>query len=322
MIAKYADGYNAVIKALEGFPQESLTARPLPGKWSAREIVQHLADSEMTSAIRLRRLLVEDNPVIHGYDQELFATRLYYNDREVAPALDAFRAARTTSLQLLELMNEEDWRREGSHSESGRYTAEDWLSIYAEHAHGHAAQIRRLREALSERGYLSRPEATEYASYYGKYISLVPGDDVQTALGKQIEGTLALLRGLSESQGESRYAPGKWSVKEVIGHLIDAERIFAYRALRIARNDQTPLAGFNENNYVAQSDYHSRKLADLADEFEVVRKANLYLLRNLDDNSWTRRGVASDYEVSVRAIAYIIAGHELHHLEIIRSRYL
>jgi len=148
LIAKYAAGYDEVIEALEGFPKGQLIAHPLPGKWSAREIVQHLADSEMTSAIRLRRLLVEDKPVIEGYDQDLFAGRLHYNDREMAPALDAFRAARATTLQLLEGMTEADWQREGRHTESGRYTAEDWLRIYAAHAHGHADQIRNLRKAL------------------------------------------------------------------------------------------------------------------------------------------------------------------------------
>lgn len=148
LIAKYAAGYDEVAKALAGLTSEMLTAHPLPRKWSAAEIVQHLADSEMTSAIRLRRLLVEDKPVIQGYDQDLFASRLMYNLRNIAPALDAFRAARATTAQLLNLMTEEDWSREGTHTESGRYTAEDWLKIYAGHAHGHAEQIRRLREAL------------------------------------------------------------------------------------------------------------------------------------------------------------------------------
>jgi uncharacterized damage-inducible protein DinB len=169
---------------------------------------------------------------------------------------------------------------------------------------------------------MSKPDPTEYVSYFGKYISLVPGDDIIAALGNQIENTGRLLRNLSESQGELRYAPGKWSIKEVIGHLIDSERIFAYRALRFARNDQTPLNSFDENNYVANSNYHLRKLADLADEFEVVRKANLHLLKNLDEEAWMRRGKANDNEISVRALAYVIAGHELHHLDIIRSRYL
>lgn len=149
LIDKYAAGYNEVSNALAGFTAETLTAHPLPGKWSAAEIVQHLADSEMTSAIRLRRLLVEDNPVIQGYDQDLFATRLLYNERDLAPALDAFRAARATTVQILERITEADWQRAGTHSESGRYGTEDWLRIYADHAHGHASQIRQLREALS-----------------------------------------------------------------------------------------------------------------------------------------------------------------------------
>ena len=148
LIARYQDGYNQVAESLKGFPQDSLTAHPIPGKWSAAEIVHHLADSETTSALRLRRLLVEDRPLIQGYDQEAFAARLNYNNRDIAPALDAFRCARATTAQLFDFMEDNDWRREGTHSESGAYTAEDWLTIYAAHAHNHAAQIRRLREAL------------------------------------------------------------------------------------------------------------------------------------------------------------------------------
>ena len=148
LIAQYKAGYEEVARSLEGFPEESLSARPLPGKWSAREIVQHLADSEMNSAIRLRKLLTEDDPQIQGYDQEDYAVRLRYNERDIAPALDALRGARATTAQLLDAMSDADWSRAGTHSESGRYTAEDWLRIYAAHAHGHAAQIRRLREAL------------------------------------------------------------------------------------------------------------------------------------------------------------------------------
>jgi len=149
LIAKYAAGYDEVINALDGFPADSLGAHPIPGKWSAREIVHHLGDSESFSAGRLRKLLVEDNPVIQGYDQDQFAIKLRYNERDMAPALDAFRLARETTMQLLELMTEDDWQRAGTHTESGRYTAEDWLVIYAKHAHNHAAQIRRLRESLA-----------------------------------------------------------------------------------------------------------------------------------------------------------------------------
>ena len=149
LIEKYSAGYQEVMNALDGFPAESLTAHPIPGKWSAREIVHHLADSESTSAIRLRRLLVEDKPLIQGYDQDQFASKLRYNERDMAPSLEAFRSARATTAQLLSLMSEEEWRREGVHSESGRYTVEDWLNIYAAHAHNHAAQIQRLRDTLN-----------------------------------------------------------------------------------------------------------------------------------------------------------------------------
>src|SRR5712691_662394 len=141
LIAQYKAGYEEVVDGLKDFPAESLTAHPIPGKWSAREIVHHLADSESTSAIRLRRLLVEDKPLIQGYDQDQFASKLRYNERDMAPSLEAFRSARATTAQLLSLMSEEEWKREGVHSESGRYTVEDWLVIYAAHAHNHAAQI-------------------------------------------------------------------------------------------------------------------------------------------------------------------------------------
>lgn len=148
LISQYADGYNEVVRSLEGLTPDQLTPHPLPGKWSACEIVQHLADSEMTAAIRLRRLLAEERPVIQGYDQDYYATRLKYNERDIAPALESLRSSRTTTTQILSQMAEEDWQREGWHSESGLYTTEDWLKIYAVHAHNHAAQIRRLKEAM------------------------------------------------------------------------------------------------------------------------------------------------------------------------------
>ena len=147
-IARYAAGYDEVAGALEGFPREALVAHPIPGKWSACEIVQHLADSEAISAIRLRRLLAEEHPVIAGYDQEVYAVILRYNLRDMQPALDQFRAVRATTTQLLGAMSDEDWKRPGWHTEHGLYTAETWLDIYSVHAHNHAAQIRRLRETL------------------------------------------------------------------------------------------------------------------------------------------------------------------------------
>ena len=149
LIKQYADGYDEVIRALDNFPAESLGAHPIPGKWSAREIVHHLGDSETTSAIRIRQLLTQDDPLIQGYDQDQFAMRLRYNDRDMAPALEAFRYARETTMQLLPHLSPDDWQRAGTHTESGRYTLEDWLRIYAAHAHNHAAQISRLRDALA-----------------------------------------------------------------------------------------------------------------------------------------------------------------------------
>jgi hypothetical protein len=149
LIRQYAGGYDAVVSALKDFPGESLGARLIPGKWTAREIIHHLGDSETTSAVRIRRLLAEDNPLIQGYDQDEFATRLRYNERDMEPALEAFRYARSSTVSLLEIMTDEDWRRTGTHTESGEYSAEDWLTIYAAHAHNHASQIRRLREALN-----------------------------------------------------------------------------------------------------------------------------------------------------------------------------
>lgn len=148
LIEQYAAGHDEVTRSLEGFPRDALGARPLAGKWSAAEIVQHLADSESISAQRLRALLAQERPVIHGYDQEAYAVRLRYNERPIEPALEALHAARATTLQLLRAMREEDWAREGWHTESGRYTCETWLRIYAVHARDHAAQIRALRVAL------------------------------------------------------------------------------------------------------------------------------------------------------------------------------
>src|SRR5438045_9081546 len=137
----------------------------------------------------------------------------------------------------------------------------------------------------------ARPEQTAYAPYYGRYISLVPDTDVVETLERQIEETLALLRGVGEERAGHRYEPGKWSIKEVVGHLIDTERIFAYRALAIARGEQKPLPGMEQDEYMACSDFDSRTLADLAEEFSHVRRANTLMLRGLSDEAWSRRGV-------------------------------
>lgn len=165
-------------------------------------------------------------------------------------------------------------------------------------------------------------EANEYAPYYGRYVSLVPEGDIAATLSGQVDSTLKLLRGIDEAKAGWRYAPDKWSIKELVGHVIDAERIFAYRALCIARGDRTPLPGFEQDDYVNNGVFDACRMDELVQEFELVRRANLLMFRHLNDEAWRRRGIASDAEVSVRALAFIIAGHERHHMEILRTRYL
>ena len=146
LLDQYNDGYRVVAEALAGATDQELDAHPAPNKWSAREIVHHLADSEMTSAIRLRLLVASDNPAIAGYDQEEFAKRLYY-DRPMEASLEAFKAARRSTGEILARMTEAEWKREGTHTEHGRYSVEKWLEIYAPHAHRHAEQILVARDA-------------------------------------------------------------------------------------------------------------------------------------------------------------------------------
>jgi hypothetical protein len=146
LIDQYKDGYRVVAEALTGATDEELDARPAPGKWTAREVVHHLADSEMTSAIRLRLLLAAPKPNITGYDQDEFARRLHY-DRPIEASLEAFKAARRTTAEILDRLTGADWLREGTHTEHGPYTVERWLEIYADHAHNHAAQIKVARDS-------------------------------------------------------------------------------------------------------------------------------------------------------------------------------
>jgi hypothetical protein len=168
---------------------------------------------------------------------------------------------------------------------------------------------------------VARPEPGEYAAYYEKYISLVPGNDVASALEAQRLQTMQLFAGRSERDGNFRYAADKWTVKDVVGHILDSERIFVYRALRIARGDQTPMEGFEQDDYVRGGGFNGRTIASLAEEFAVVRSASLALFRSLNKDAWLRRGTANKNEVSVRALAYITAGHELHHRQILEERY-
>jgi uncharacterized damage-inducible protein DinB len=168
---------------------------------------------------------------------------------------------------------------------------------------------------------IARPQAGEYAPYYDRYISLIHEDDILNTLDKQRRQTMLLLSGRNDDDGNFRYAPEKWSAKEVLGHICDTERIFAYRALRIARADATPLEGFEQDDYVRNGPFAQRPLADLVEDFIAVRRATLSLLRNLDEAAWVRRGIANKNEVSLRGLAYIIAGHELHHRRILEEKY-
>jgi hypothetical protein len=168
---------------------------------------------------------------------------------------------------------------------------------------------------------IARPEPGEYAPYYDRYISLVSGNDIVTTLESQRRQMLLLLSGRDEADGDFRYAPDKWSMKEVLGHVCDTERIFAYRALRISRGDRTPIEGFEQDDYVRNGPFAQRPLAELIEDYIAVRRATLTLLRNLDEQAWMRRGIANNNEVSVRALAYTTAGHELHHRRILEEKY-
>jgi hypothetical protein len=167
-----------------------------------------------------------------------------------------------------------------------------------------------------------RPAPSEYAPFYASYVAGVPDGDVVSELrdsGREIVGALAAI---PESRGGFRYAADKWTVREVVGHMIDAERIFSYRALRLARGDATPLPGFEENDYARTAGSDARTLADLSEELRAVRESTVRLFDSFADEAWERRGVVNGREVSVRALAYITAGHARHHLRVLRERYL
>jgi DinB superfamily len=168
---------------------------------------------------------------------------------------------------------------------------------------------------------IARPAAGEFAPYYAKYIALVKGEDILSALDQQRRDTMKLLSGRDEEDGNYRYAPDKWNAKEVLGHVCDSERVFAYRALRISRADATPLEGFEQDDYVRNGPFAHIPLSEIIEDYIGVRRATLTLFRNLEEAAWPRRGVANKNEVTVRALAYIIAGHELHHRAILEEKY-
>ena len=167
-----------------------------------------------------------------------------------------------------------------------------------------------------------RPERSEAKDYYWKYIDRVQDGDICAALERLGRETVDFLRTISDAQSLHRYAEDKWSIREVVGHVSDSERVFGYRALRFARGDDTPLPGFDENQFMKRARLDDRPYASLVDEFEAVRAASVALLDGLFPEEWTRQGSASGKNVSVRALAWIIAGHELHHVGVLKERYL
>ncbi len=168
----------------------------------------------------------------------------------------------------------------------------------------------------------ARPAASEHLPYYTRYIELVPGNDVMAALKSQLPETIAFLNRITEEKSTSRYAPGKWSVREVLGHMIDTERVFAYRALRVGRGDATPLAGFEQDDYIKGANFDQVRWSALIEEFELVRRANILMFSGFSEEAWMRSGVANNAAITARALAWIIAGHELHHRKVIEDKYL
>lgn len=169
--------------------------------------------------------------------------------------------------------------------------------------------------------YEHKPADDEYAPFYAGYVRRVPAGDIVAILATQLEDTLALVREAGEERAGHRYAPDKWSVREVLGHIADAERVFAYRVLRFARQDRTELPGFDENAWVPPARFDERRLPSLLAELAATRAATVSLLAGLPDEAWTQEGVASGHRVTVRALAWMIAGHELHHRAVLGERY-
>ncbi len=169
---------------------------------------------------------------------------------------------------------------------------------------------------------MQRPRATEHAEYYALYIDRVPDGDVLEHLRAQAQGTLDLMRPIDDERARYRYAPDKWSIKQVLGHVIDVERAFGFRAMAFAREERAAIPGLEQDEYVACANFDARPLASLLEEFEALRRSHLALFASFDDETSLRRGVASGCEFSVRAVPYILAGHELHHVDVLRERYL
>ena len=168
---------------------------------------------------------------------------------------------------------------------------------------------------------MMKPNAGEYATYYDQYISLLSEEDIMKILEYQMNSSEKFLKSISGDKGNYFYAEGKWTVKIVIGHIIDVERVMAYRALSFSRGEKQSLPGFEQDDYIANGNYNERSIDDLANEFKAVRNANLFMFRNFSEEMLKRSGIASDNKVTVLALLYIIAGHERHHINILKGKY-
>ena len=167
-----------------------------------------------------------------------------------------------------------------------------------------------------------KPQKDEYPEFFARYVALVPEDDVVSALVAQGDATAAVLSSITEEKAAFRYAPDKWSIKQLVNHMADAERIFNYRTVSIARGDTRPLLGFDEQAFAAAAESDRRAFREIADEVNVVRKATIALFKSLSDTAWKRVGIANDSRMSVRALAFVTLGHERHHLKVLREKYL
>lgn len=167
-----------------------------------------------------------------------------------------------------------------------------------------------------------RPEESEFAPYYKGYIGQVLEDDAVAAMEAELNASLEFFRAIDEQKSKTAYAEGKWTIREVLGHIVDTERVMAYRAMRFGRNDKTELSGFEQDDFIRGANFNETSLADLLREFEYQRRANILMFRNLPNEAWSRRGTANGKQVSVRALAFIVVGHEKHHRKIVKENYL
>ena len=318
--------------ALLALSEEDAGRRPAPGKWSPREVIGHLVDSAANNHQRFVRAQLQGDLVFPGCDQDAWVQAQHYGTAAWSSLVELWRAYNLHLAHVMAAVPEDvrtrprarhnlhqiAWNTVPEHEP----TSLDYLMRdYVAHLKHHLAQ------ALAPAGrtgvrFIDRPGPDEYAPFYAGYVARVTPGDLVAGLATQLAATLELLGAVPEERGDYRYAPDKWSIKEVAGHLSDTERIFCYRLLRVARGDATPLPGYEQNDYVPAGAFHRRTLRALADELRHVRQATVDLVRSLDEAALARRGTANGFPVTARALVYIIAGHERHHVDVLRTRYL